>query len=252
MSQPLQGTIKPRRSTRLVATDLHWLWWLKLRSLNLLDQGLSEVPYLWPEGDGKRLRLYLEAVSEEQEMSVWASTNPIDHAATLMVLLAAAEDEFPDFDPERPPETPISPHLRWAIQRALEDHALRRIVCYPLRRRPFPAGPLRLRLVPELDRPPLQALQPFLAQGRRQNGDQIVVLPVVVPGCSLEGAVSQLQRIGPGGTSNPAEIGTVPGRPVAPSARSRTRSSAPSGAPALPGPRPAPERRSGPLRGRRP
>ena len=66
MSQPLQGTIKPRRPTRLAATDLHWMWWLNVRSLNLLDQGLAEVPYLWPEGDGKRLRLYLEAVSEEE------------------------------------------------------------------------------------------------------------------------------------------------------------------------------------------
>ena len=131
MSQPLQGTIKPRRPTRLVAADLHWLWWLNVRSLNLLDQGLAEVPYLWPEEDGKRLRLYLEPVSEEEGMSVWSYTNPIDHSATLMVLLAKAEDEFPDFDPERPPKTPMSPHLRWAVQRALEDHALRRIVCYP-------------------------------------------------------------------------------------------------------------------------
>ena len=112
MSQPLQGTIKPRRPTRLAATDLHWLWWLNVRSLNLLGQGLSEVPYLWPEENGKRLRLYLQAVSEDQGMSLWASTNPIDHAATLMVLLAKAENEFPDFDPERPPETPMSPHLR--------------------------------------------------------------------------------------------------------------------------------------------
>ena len=131
VSQLLQGTVKPRRPTRLAATDLHWLWWLNVRSLNLLGQGLAEVPYLWPEGDGRRLRLYLEAVSEEEGMSVWAATNPIDHAATLMVLLAKAENEFPDFDPERPPETPMSPHLRWAVQRALEDHALHRIVCYP-------------------------------------------------------------------------------------------------------------------------
>ncbi len=64
-------------------------------------------------------------------MSVWSYTNPVDHAATLMVLLAAAEHEFPDFDPERPPKTPVSPHLRWAVQRPLEDHALHRIVCYP-------------------------------------------------------------------------------------------------------------------------
>ena len=48
-----------------------------------------------------------------------------------MVLLAKAEDEFPDFDPERPPKTPMSPHLRWAVQRAREDYALHRIVCYP-------------------------------------------------------------------------------------------------------------------------
>ena len=32
-------------------------------------------------------------------MSVWAATNPIDYAATLMVLLAKAKYEFPDFDP---------------------------------------------------------------------------------------------------------------------------------------------------------
>ncbi len=48
-----------------------------------------------------------------------------------MVLLAKAKDEFPDFDPERPPKTPVSPHLRWAVQRAPEDHALHRMVCYP-------------------------------------------------------------------------------------------------------------------------
>ena len=82
---------------------------------------------------------------------------------------------------------------------------------YPLRRRPIPAGPFRLRLVRELGGPPFQALQPFLAQGRRQNGDQIVVLAVAVPGCSLEGAVSQPQRIcgtsvGPGGASDLAKV----------------------------------------------
>ena len=54
----------------------------------------------------KGLRLYLEAVTEKEGMSVWSYTNPIDYAATLMVLLAKAEDKFPDFDPERPPKTP--------------------------------------------------------------------------------------------------------------------------------------------------
>ena len=44
-------------SDKLATADLHWIWWLNVRSLNLLDQGLAEVPYLWPEGDGKRLRL---------------------------------------------------------------------------------------------------------------------------------------------------------------------------------------------------
>ena len=127
----MQGTVKPRRPTRLVAMDLHWLWWLNLRSLNLLAPGLAEVPYLWPEEDGKRLRLYLEPVFKKEGMSVWCYTNPIDYAAALMVLLAKAEDEFPDFDPESPPKTPMSPHLRWSVQRALEDHALHRIVCYP-------------------------------------------------------------------------------------------------------------------------
>ena len=127
----MQGTVKPRRPTKLAAKGLHWLWWLNVRSLNLLDQGPADVPYLWPEAGGKRLRLFLETVSEEEGMSVWSYTNPIDHAAALMVLLAKAEDEFPDFDPERPPKTPMSLHLRWAVQRAPEDHALHRIVCYP-------------------------------------------------------------------------------------------------------------------------
>ena len=112
----MRPSSRKRRPTKPAATDLHWLWWLNVRSLNLLDEGLAEVPYLWPEGDGKRLRLYLEAVSEEEGMSVWSSTNSVDHAANLMVLLAAEEDEFPDFDPERPPETPMSPHLRWTVQ----------------------------------------------------------------------------------------------------------------------------------------
>ena len=58
-------------------------------------KALRRFPTLWPEGDGKRLRLYLEAVSEERGMSVWSYTNPIDHAATLMVLLAKAGGRVP-------------------------------------------------------------------------------------------------------------------------------------------------------------
>ncbi len=44
----------------------------------------------------------------------------------------------------------------------------------------------------------LQTLQPFLAQGRRQRTDETVVLAVGVLGQRLEGALSQLVRIGAG------------------------------------------------------
>ena len=62
-----------------------------------------------PRKTAKGFACTLEPVSEEEGMSVWSYTNPIDYAATLMILLANAEDEFPDFDPERPPKTPMSP-----------------------------------------------------------------------------------------------------------------------------------------------
>ena len=60
--------------------------------------------------------------------------------------------------------------------------------------------------VGELDHPLLQPLQALRAQGRRQSPDEAVILPVSVLGERLEGQLSQLVRIGLGGTGDVAEI----------------------------------------------
>jgi hypothetical protein len=41
MSQPIRGTVKPRRPTRLATADLHWLWWLNVRSLIVRGRGFG-------------------------------------------------------------------------------------------------------------------------------------------------------------------------------------------------------------------
>ena len=126
MKQPFRITVNPRRPRKLAAEDLYRVWWLNLRSLERLDASRSAVPHLWLEDDGERLRLSLETVYGA-EPPLWTSPAAIDHALALEARLAEAGDGPAGFDPGLVPATPISLRLRWALHRALEDYALRRV-----------------------------------------------------------------------------------------------------------------------------
>ena len=129
MTGRIEKTVRSGRPKKLRAEDLYWMWWLNLRSLDLLEAERSRVPFLRLVGEGKRLRLGLETVQGEGKR-IWASARPLEEWNALGDRLAAAGDAVVGFDTGLAPETAMSWQLRWELDRALEAHALSEVPCF--------------------------------------------------------------------------------------------------------------------------
>ena len=128
MSGKAERAALPRPWAKLKAEDLYWVWWLNLRSLDLLAEERSEAPYLRVDDDGKRLELGLEKVRWAGK-PIWTSPGAIDDLMALKRGFAQAGKSVAGFERGLGPETAMSPQLRWVLERALERYALSRVPC---------------------------------------------------------------------------------------------------------------------------
>ena len=128
MAGRTEGTVRPARPKKLLVEDVYWVWWLNLRSLDLLERDRSKAPYLRLVDEGKRLRLGLEAVRTEGPR-IWTSPGAAEGWGELESRLAAAGDAAAGFESGLGPERAMSLQLRWALDKALEEYALAEVPC---------------------------------------------------------------------------------------------------------------------------
>ena len=128
MTGKTEGTVRPARPKKLLVEDVYWVWWLNLRSLDLLEGKRSRAPYLRLVDEGKRLRLGLEAVRAEGTR-IWTSPGAVEGWGELGRRLAAAGDAAAGFDSGLGPERAMSSQFRWALDKALQEYALAQVPC---------------------------------------------------------------------------------------------------------------------------